>query len=33
MGPSLLQRLAVGSWQLVAVGGGWRLVVPGGGGP
>ena len=26
MGPSLLQRLAVGSWLLV-VGGGWRLAV------
>ena len=30
MGPSLLQRLAVGGWWRLAVGGGWRLVVPGG---
>ena len=37
MGPSRLQRLAVGDWRLAAVGswrlvavGGWRLVVPGG---
>ena len=29
MGPSLLQRLAVGGWRL-AVGGGWRLVAVGG---
>ena len=29
MGPSLLQRLAVGGWRLVAVGG-WRLAVGGG---
>ena len=30
MGPSLLQRLAVGGWQRLAAVGGWRLVVGGG---
>ena len=29
MGPSRLERLAVGGWRLVAVGGGWRLAVGG----
>ena len=30
MGPSLLQRLAVGGWRLAAVGGWWELAVGGG---